>query len=194
MNKAEFLDELRNGLKSLPKEQVDDIIYDYEEHFTIGLESGKTEEEISKSLGEAKTIAKQYRASYRVEKAGAEASTGNIFRAVLAFISLGFFNLIFVLPTFIALFGVMMGLFAGAVGITIGGVAIFASTIFPPLVQYVNMDTIFLNHLPLTMMFSVGLTSLGALFFIGDCYLAKFFYKGTVNYLKFNVKIVGSKR
>ncbi len=38
MNKDEYLKELRKLLRKLPKEDREDIISDYEEHFTIGME------------------------------------------------------------------------------------------------------------------------------------------------------------
>ena len=63
MNKEEFLRQLSNELASLDKNEKEDILYDYEEHFRIGIEEGLTEEEISKKLGEPKGIAKQFKVS-----------------------------------------------------------------------------------------------------------------------------------
>lgn len=60
MKKNEYLDLLRYYLSNLPKNVVDDIINDYEEHFSIGLENNKTEEEISDELGSPKFIAEQF--------------------------------------------------------------------------------------------------------------------------------------
>ena len=51
MNKQEFLAILRANLYGMDVNTVKDILYDYEEHFRIGLENNKTEEEISKALG-----------------------------------------------------------------------------------------------------------------------------------------------
>lgn len=50
MNKAEFIGNLRHELKGIPENEIDDILYDYEEHFQIGLSKGKTEEEIAMEL------------------------------------------------------------------------------------------------------------------------------------------------
>lgn len=60
MNKKEYLDLLRYYLRDLPTLVVDDIIYDYSEHFSIGMEKGKTQEEISKELGSPDVIAREY--------------------------------------------------------------------------------------------------------------------------------------
>lgn len=61
MNKQEFLKELKQNLRGFSQEEIDDILYDYEEHFSIGLSSGKTEEEIAEDLGNPKDIAQQYK-------------------------------------------------------------------------------------------------------------------------------------
>ncbi len=60
MNKRDYLDLLRYYLRDLPGVVVNDIIYDYEEHFNAGIENGKTEEQISEELGSPDDIAKEY--------------------------------------------------------------------------------------------------------------------------------------
>lgn len=51
MSKSKFLQQLNESLKPLSVKERADILQDYEEHFSIGLEEGKTEEEIVTSLG-----------------------------------------------------------------------------------------------------------------------------------------------
>lgn len=60
MKKREFLDLLRFYLRDMPKTVTDDIISDYEEHFAIASEKGKSEEDICKELGSPELIAKEY--------------------------------------------------------------------------------------------------------------------------------------
>lgn len=60
MRKTEYLDLLRYYLDRFPKSMVDDIIRDYEEHFAIGLENGKSEDEISNELGAPFYVAQEY--------------------------------------------------------------------------------------------------------------------------------------
>lgn len=91
MNREQFLKSLENGLKKLPQEECDDILHDFEEHFSNGLTDGKTEEQISDALGSPKQIAKELVAASHIEKMEATPTTGNIFRAVWAVIGLGFF-------------------------------------------------------------------------------------------------------
>lgn len=60
MKKDDFLGKLGNSLGNIPEEEKKDILYDYEEHFRIGSENGKSEEEIAELLGDPVGIAKQY--------------------------------------------------------------------------------------------------------------------------------------
>ncbi|MCA9487466.1 MAG: DUF1700 domain-containing protein [Nanoarchaeota archaeon] len=58
MNKKEFLHELKKNLKSIKKEDREEIIRDYEEHFAVGKKQKRKESEIAESLGNPKDIAK----------------------------------------------------------------------------------------------------------------------------------------
>lgn len=61
MNKQKFLEQLEERLIGIPKEDKKEILQDYEEHFKIGKKKKRNEEEISKSLGNPKEIAKEIR-------------------------------------------------------------------------------------------------------------------------------------
>ncbi|WP_432406607.1 DUF1700 domain-containing protein [Wukongibacter sp. M2B1] len=195
MNKDNFLTELSNLLSGLPSDERQEILFDYEEHFSIGMEEGKTEEEIIASLGSPKSIAKQYNANYMVNQAEANPSPSNILRAVFAIIVLGFFNLVFVLGPFLGIVGVLIGLFAASIGIVVGGISVFATTALGPVLgslnAYVTLPHIMLSNTGATLFLCVGLTSFGLLFFIGNCYLARWLYIGTIKYLKLNLRLIG---
>lgn len=60
MNKEEFLREIEKALDKISEKERAEILYDYEEHFMIGKENGKTEEEICLELGSPKEIANNY--------------------------------------------------------------------------------------------------------------------------------------
>lgn len=191
MTKQEFINILTRSLAGLPSEDRGEILYDYEEHFRIGLGEGKTEEDIATSLGDPRTIARQFSANYHVLQAEADTSISNTFKAVLATLGLGFFNLVFVLGPFIGLLGVLFGLFVAAGAIIIAGVAVFAATLFGSFMPIAVDSTFLLFATPVATFFlSIGLICLGLLFLIGDIYLAKYFFAGTVRYLKFNMKII----
>lgn len=186
MTKSDFISILWHSLSNIPEDQKDEILYDYEEHFAIGIAEGKSEEEICNHLGDPKAIAKQYRAESMIKAAEVNSSTGNIFRAVFAAVGLGFFNLIFVFGPFMGLVGILIGLYGASLGIVIGGafsiIVSFLALFFPSIT--VGADPLF------ALLFSIGLTCLGLLFTIGNVYLTKFFYKVTVKYLNMNLSLI----
>lgn len=187
MDRKTFMNELSRLLTGISEEEKRDILFDYDEHFTIGIEGGRTETEIVAALGDPRKIAKQLRASYMIEKAETTKSAGNILRAVLAAMGLGFFNLVFVLGLFLGLIGVLLGIFGTAIGFMVGGVgaflAPFIGVFFP---QYINS-----NIHPITCLsLGVALAGLGLLIFIGGGYLTKWLYIATVKYLKCNIRII----
>jgi len=191
LNRVDYLSKLEKLLNHLPKEEKDDILYDYEEHFRFGIESGKSEGDIASSLGSPESIAKQYRASYMIDIAEKDSSTSNIFRAIFAIVSLGFFNIVFVLGPFVGIVGGLIGLFAASIAITIAGMSMFVGIIFKPLLgNLVNMPIIFTSNIAGTIFLSIGITALGVLFFVGISYLGKFIYKLTIKYLKFNLNLI----
>ena len=188
MNKERFIEILKSSLGNLPQDEIDDILYDYNEHFEIGINNGKTEEEICKELGDPKAIAKSYRASMALEKAEEYPSAKNLTSAVLAAIALGFFNIVIVIGPFIGIIGVIIGLFAVSISIFISGIAAILSpliSIFAP--AYIH--TMGINSFAI-IFFGIGLAALGLLMFIGLSYLSKYLYKLTVKYLNWNINII----
>jgi uncharacterized membrane protein len=187
MNKKEYLDNLSKYLRGIPSEDEKDIISDFEEHFEMGIEEGRTEEDLSKSLGEPKALANQLRASIMVAQAEKETTAVNITRAVFASLGLGFFNLIFVLGPFIAVLGVLLTLFITGISIAAAGIVGLLSTIFSPLFpEYFNL----IVNPAVGIFASIGAVSFGVLFFIGDVYLTKRFFRLFIRYIKFNARIV----
>jgi uncharacterized membrane protein len=99
MNKQQFLETLRKQLKGLPEADLNEIIYDYEEHFRNGIEDGKSEEEIITHLGDIRQIANQYRMSSAIRTAEEKTTPVNVGRAVIMTVTLGFFNIIIILTS-----------------------------------------------------------------------------------------------
>lgn len=52
MNKMEFFKILEEGLIDFPAHELQEILYDYKEHFSNAQSDGKTEEEIIEELGD----------------------------------------------------------------------------------------------------------------------------------------------
>jgi uncharacterized membrane protein len=189
VNKNEFLITLERSLSNFTNDERREILYDYEEHFRIGEEIGKSEEQLIGELGDPDQIARQYRANQRIDLAEAEPSTKNIFRAVFAAISLGFFNLIFVFGPFMGIVGALIGFFAAAIGITVAGGGMMLGVLLAPVIpEFINLPGG--AAAGMFIFYGAGTMALGALFFIGVCYITKYFYIGTVKYLKWNLSII----
>ena len=62
MNRETFVEKLRTGLRGLPQTTVDEVMADYEAHFSEGLQAGRTEDEIASALGDPSRLARELRA------------------------------------------------------------------------------------------------------------------------------------
>lgn len=193
MNQQEFIHSLHRELEQLPHNERKEIIADYKQHFLVYLRQGKSEEEIASLLGTPKSIAKLYKAEYRVKQAELESSAHNILHAVGAVLSLGLFNLLMVLGPFLGMVGALMALFCAGAAVSLTGVILFAGSlvsIFIPgavdLPAALSSNTL---TLAATLSMSVGFAAMGLLFIIGDYYLGRIFYRGTLRYLRFHIRL-----
>lgn len=187
MSKTKFLEIFRKQLKGLPEKEINEIIYDYEEHFNIGMNEGRSEEEIASSLGNPRLLAKEMKANYMINRAEDSYSIYNFFNAMLATLALGFLNLVFILGPFIAIVSVIIALFAS--GITIIGSGLFVLVVYFLPEYFHNIP-----HLSTGIFTSIALISFGCLWIIATVYLTKLFYNLTIKYLKFNVNIIKNRR
>lgn len=179
MTEREFLNELDSALRRIALEERQDILSDYREHFTIGKEAGKTEEQIAAALGSPNKIAKELLALYHLEKAQTNHTTGNIFRAVWAAIGLGFLNLIIVLGPFMALLGVVFAGWISGVMFVLSPLLVLVSTVIYP--DGSELSDLFI---------SLTLSGIGLFIIIGMYYVTKILNKGFMRYLKFNISLV----
>lgn len=193
MNKNEYLGSLKMLLAGLPEEEVKDILYDYEEHFRIGTEEGKTEEEIALELGDVRDTARMYKSDIPIQASlSSTPPSDNVPRAILLTIALGFFNLIFILGPFLGFAGVLIGFWGAAAGIAIGGIVSFILILLAPVFPgFINMAGL---SYPLAFSLSIGLTCLGLLFVIGNVYLTRWFFNLTIRYLRWNIDTICNRR
>lgn len=190
MNKTEFMSVLTKNINYLSEEEKKDILYDYEEHFSIGLEKGKTEEEIAKSLGDPISLAQKYNINKLINNAEKEKSTENIMRVVFATLGLGFLNFIFVFGPFCTIAGILIFLFLISFAVALGGIGFLIWSLISPFIS--SSVTIGL-HPVACIFFSIGIFCTGLLMGIGSFYLSKLFYILTIKYVKFNLKIITGK-
>ncbi|MGB9978757.1 HAAS signaling domain-containing protein [Methanobacterium sp.] len=189
MNKEEYLKKLARLVKKLPEEDREDLMLDYEEHFRIGVENGRTEEEISEALGDPENVAKQIKADYMVKKAEDKPSPGSIIEAVVAVAGLGLFNLMFVAGPSLGLAVIMLILVAVGFAVIFIGIL----TMLSPLLQIFFPQYI---HLPveggiwgtlIMVVGGIGVTVMGTFFVIIMAYAANKFYKVVIKLLKSNL-------
>jgi len=192
MNKWEYLEKLDELLKDLPEEDREDILSDYEEHFQIGLENGRTEEELSGALGDPKTVAKQVKEEYMISKAEDKPSAGRMMEAILAAAGLGLFNMIFVAVPALGFAAILVTLFVVGLAVVFTGIL----AIFSPLLNVIVPNYV---HLPVskgifgTLIMiggGMGLTVLGTVWVVIMAYVSKWFYDLAIRYLKLNLRII----
>ena len=200
MNKQQYLEKLSKLLRKLPKEDREDIISDYEEHFAIGLEKGRTEEEISKALGNPKNVAKQITADHMVKIAENKPSVGGIIEAILAAMGLGLFNLICVTVPVLIVAAIILTLFVAGFAMILAGIYWVLSPllhlILPQIAlpQLVGSTESFWNILVI-LGGGIGLTAGGIILIVAMAYITKWFYELMIKYLKLNLRIIkGRKR
>ncbi|MFJ9497526.1 HAAS signaling domain-containing protein [Brevibacillus centrosporus] len=183
MTRREFMDEMGSLLSELPDKERLDILADYTEHFLMGIQEGKNEHEIAEALGSPKLLARELLAGYRINQAQSNASVGNMTRAIVATVSLGFFNLIFVLGPFLALIGVLISCYCVAV-----------TLLAAPLGMVVQYGIPTISQERLFLLFgSLASVGLGGMLIIGLLRLTRWMYRQFLRYLQFNVQMIRGK-
>jgi uncharacterized membrane protein len=200
MNKQEFLYKLEGLLQEFPEGDRKEILYDYEEHFRIGIEEGKGEEIIAKELGDPRYIVRQYNRSEGTRSNVYEDSNifdpniferhpqPSVFRTLVVGTFLFFLNLSLV-GVFIGAYATVGSFFIASFGVFLSSLIFLISPIVPSLVSL----PIHVPYLSM-LLFAIGLASLGALLFIGSYYAGRFVYKVTINYYKFNIRLIKGYR
>lgn len=181
MTRREFTDELGRLLDELPDKERLDIIADHTELFLRGTQQGKSEEEIAASLGSPQEVARKILAGYRIQQAQSDASVRNIWRAILATISLGIVNLVFVLGPFVSLLGVLASFFAVAFVLLAAPIGIFF--VPAPFAESSDQKLFFL----FASMVSFGL---GGMLAIALVKFTIWLYRLFLRYLQFNVQLI----
>lgn len=191
MNKVEFFQKFERSLRGLPKEEKQNIIADFEEHFRNSAAEGRSEAETAETLGNPLSIGRLAKTELLVLEAEKNKTAKNVFRAVLAAAGLGLFNIIVVIGPFFGIVGVLIGLWAAALSLTLSGIGTVAAMAFTPLFRY------FIGYPVTSILFAlfagIGLTAFGGLFGIGMVYVTKWFAKITLGYVKATVRIIKGK-
>ena len=193
MNQHDFLNALRLELEKVPHVDKEDIIAHHQEYFRIGLEQGQTEEEIAANLGSPQAIAGYYEAHHMIGLAELESSLRNLFYAIKAVLRLGISNLVLILGPVLGVFGAMAALLSAGAAVSLAGLFLFGGVLLNLLEPgIVNIPSAFYSDgltAAATLCMSVGFIALGLLFLIGDYYLGRILYRGTLRHLHFHLRL-----
>ncbi|HVN00810.1 MAG TPA: DUF1700 domain-containing protein, partial [Caulobacteraceae bacterium] len=123
MTRQEFIQRLRTGLTSLPEAARNEIVADYEAHFTDGLAAGRSEGDIAAALGDPDRLARELKAETGLKRWEAQRNPESAAAAVFAVLGLGAIDVLILLPILVAVISVMcafgivvvVGFIAGAI-------------------------------------------------------------------------------
>ncbi|KOO44286.1 HAAS signaling domain-containing protein [Priestia koreensis] len=178
MGKNEFLQKLRDLLRDLPEVERQEILYDYEEHFEVGMEEGKSEAEIIRDLGDPYVIAKDL-VGEQFGGVSAPTRKPSTFKMTMIAFGLILFNLVFVV-------GPASGILGSYVGFAVTAVVVFLS----PLLLIFSIVMFGLEGILFQIFVFTALFGLGILLLIATIYIGKFLYRVLKMYVQFNLKLV----
>lgn len=148
MKKYEFMYRMDKALGALSESEKSDIINDYEEHFRIGAENGKTDDEICASLGNPEELAKSYlegTEQQTVETDNSGVSDGGVLPQqntgyqtaqqstksnTLGIVTLIILLIFVFIPIGSTILGLLVGFFFGTLGCVVGGIAVICISWF----------------------------------------------------------------
>ena len=186
MNRAAFLNRLRDGLKGLPQYAINEIIADYEAHFAEGASAGRSEDDVSAALGDPIRLARELRAEAGIQRWEAEPSPRNFWGVVFAFLGLAMLDFWFVFPILCAMIGMFFAFFGISIAMFVCGILALASALsfgafFPEL-----------GSLTLRTLLGVGLLSGGFGLFALLVILAKWFTGLLIKFARLHYRLLDS--
>jgi len=98
MSRALFIARLRQGLKGLSPTEIDDIVLDYEAHFSDAVAAGRSETEVAASLGDALKLGGELSAETKLQRWETRRSPRTFVQAGLGLVGLQAFNIFILLP------------------------------------------------------------------------------------------------
>jgi len=188
MTKEKWIEELKSGLKGLSKEEIDEIIADYNEYFYDAMESGRSEEEITQALGEPKKLAKQFKADSTIKKAQADMNPKNVLKAIFAIVTLSVFNIVVMIGPIMGVLGLIFGGAVTGIGILGGGILGFFGVLLFGSKAFIGLS--FSLTLLISILLGLCLASLGIGVLIVDFWFGKWIFSLLVKYFRFNFDII----
>ena len=103
MSRTLFIARLRQGLKGLSPAEIDDIVLDYEAHFSDAAQAGRDETEVAASLGDPLRLGGELSAETKLRRWETSRSPRTFVQAGLGLVGLQAFNIFVLLPVVAAL-------------------------------------------------------------------------------------------
>ncbi|WP_244950982.1 HAAS domain-containing protein [Rummeliibacillus suwonensis] len=166
----------------MSEKEKKDIVNEYIIHFTEGKRENKSEEEISKELGNPVDMAKKLNAAYAIKKVDENKSIRSMFIALLSIMGLGVMNCIISIMGFFVLLILLPFILAYIIGVPI----MIVSPVILIVMGFINgFSTIeFEEVFESVKGFIIG----SFLAFLGY-YIGKSFVRLFIKYLRWNVSI-----
>ncbi|HEX3756557.1 MAG TPA: DUF1700 domain-containing protein [Rhizomicrobium sp.] len=139
MTRDEFIGDLRAGLTGLRPQDIDDIIADYQSHFSDGRAAGRSEEEIAASLGDPGRLARELRVEAGFKRWQSERSAGNLGGIIVALLGLATIDFILLLPVLGTVAGVLIGFAVGVLAVCVVGIVLMISAL--PIGMFAGVGT-----------------------------------------------------
>jgi uncharacterized membrane protein len=136
MTRNDFLTAFRRGLGGLPSAQIEDLVTDYESHFSEGLAAGRSEEEIAAALGDPARLARELRAEAGFRRWENEGTPRSLAGVVLALAGLATVDIMLLFPVLLPLAAIFLGLGAASFGMFVGGIALSMVSLVPGLAWF----------------------------------------------------------
>lgn len=105
MSRTLFITRLRQGLKGLAPDEIDEIVMDYEAHFSDAMAAGRSEIDVAASLGDAMQLGNELRAEAKLRRWEERRTPHTFIQAGLGLIGLQAFNIFILLPVLLVLAG-----------------------------------------------------------------------------------------
>jgi len=130
VNSEAFLRTLRAGLAGLSKEEIEEIIADYEAHFAEARASGRSEAEVAEALGDPARLARELRAETGLRRFEAHRSFANLITALLALAGLAAVDIFFLMPLLLVVAAIALGIGIGLVALGAVGAHMIFTVVF----------------------------------------------------------------
>ena len=117
MTRQQFINRLRNGLRGLAPATIDEIVADYDGHFSEAAAAGRGEIEVAAALGDPERHAREIRAEAGLKRWETERNASAAAGAVFAVLGLGAIDLLVLLPILLSIAGTLFAFVMVAVAL-----------------------------------------------------------------------------